>query len=327
MSAGAGYEPVAVTVRSGRIESVHHGAVVVLGADGAVEAMIGDADAPVYPRSSNKPMQALALLRAGLVATPPALALACASHSGEDVHLDVVRGVLAAAGLGEGALGNTPDQPLSEAACTARLRAGDGPTSLTQNCSGKHAAMLATCVANGWPTDGYLDPDHPVQLAITRTLGELIGRSEVEAGVDGCGAPAHLLSLRELATCFGAIASGAAGAAGTEVATAMRTHPDLVGGTGRDVTGFMRAVPGLLAKDGAEGVYAASLADGRCIALKIADGAGRARPVVLAAALARLGVPVGEFAEVWEQPVLGHGRPVGRVEAVGPLAEPFRRSG
>ena len=169
------------------------------------------------------------------------------------------------------------------------------------NCSGKHAGMLATCVVNGWSTSDYLDQTHPLQRAITATIEELAG-DVAHVGVDGCGAPAHVLSLRGLASAFATIA-----ARGDSVWQAMTTHPAMVGGADRDVTKLMLRVPGLMAKDGAEGVFAAALPDGRAVAVKVADGGYRAAPPVLVDALARLGVDVSEVADAG-----GAGRPGAR---------------
>ncbi|MDQ1748514.1 MAG: hypothetical protein QOD07_2777 [Frankiaceae bacterium] len=283
-------EPLVVEVtRNGFVESTHRGAVVVLDPSGRALFACGGVDAPMYPRSSLKPLQALGLLDAGW--SPPddeCLALAAASHSGEPRHLEVVRRILAAAGLDESALDNTPD-----------------PDRIRQNCSGKHAAMLATCVAAGWPTAGYRDPAHPVQLAIRATVERLCAEQVAHVAVDGCGAPLFAVSLTGLARGF-------ATTLGTPVAAAMRAHPDLVGGTGRDVTGLMSAVPGLVAKDGAEGVYAAVTGDGGAVAVKVYDGAARARLPLLLHGLAVLGVDVQPLAEL-VPPVLGHGEPVGVV--------------
>ena len=176
------------------------------------------------------------------------------------------------------------------------------------NCSGKHAAMLATCVVNGWSTDGYLDAAHPVQGAITDRIAELAGHVH-HIGVDGCGAPAHVMSMRGLATGFSTVAAERG-----SVWSAMTSRPDLVGGEGRDVTRLMQAVPGLMAKDGAEGVFAAAVPDGPAVAVKIADGGARAAGVVLAAALALVGVDVD--VEVVGDPILGHGKPVGRIRSL-----------
>lgn len=307
MSRPEAFGPVAVTDRSGFDESVHHGAVVVV-LGGEVVHAVGDADVEIYPRSSNKPMQADAMLGVGLEVDDEQLALACASHDGTERHIAVVRKVLDGAGLDEGLLDNTPSFPLREAAAEAVVAAGGHRTSILMNCSGKHAAMLATCRANDWSVVGYLDPIHPLQQAITARIDELAG-PVVHIGIDGCGAPAHVLRLRRLADAFAALAveRGA-------VWRAMTAHPDLVGGDGRVVTRVMRALPGAMAKDGAQGVFAIAHPDGWAVALKIADGQERPVPVVLASALARIGVDLD--GEAISEPILGHGRPVGRVRSL-----------
>ncbi|MCB0981604.1 MAG: asparaginase [Acidimicrobiaceae bacterium] len=313
------FVPVAITSRSGLDESVHFGAVVGLAADGSVAFAAGDPATAVYPRSSNKPMQAVAMVRAGLALPAELLALVCASHDGTPMHTAAALRILHGAGLVEADLANTPSFPLDEHSAHEVLRHGGGRTSLQMNCSGKHAGMLAACVANGWPHDpGYLEVDHPLQQSITAAIDELTGEPNTNIGVDGCGAPAHAFSLAGLARAFRAIATGAAGPAGDAVYAAMTGHPEMVGGATRDVTVFMRHVPGLMAKDGADGVFAAALPDGRAVALKVADGGDRARPPLMAAALAALGVDVAEVAPLVAQPIMGHGRPVGEVRAIAP---------
>jgi L-asparaginase II len=303
-------------VRGGFVESAHRASVVVTTPDGAHEIALGAVDDPVFPRSSNKPVQTLAMVRAGLRMPPAHLALASASHSGEDFHVAAVREMLASAGLTEGALQNTPDYPVNEQAREAVIRAGGSKLPITQNCSGKHAAMLATCVANGWDTATYRDPAHPLQHAIAATLGELTGDAISATALDGCGAPVMAVSLAGLARAFGRMASAAPGTPEAEVADAIRANPAYVGGTGRDVTALIEATPGLIAKDGAEAVYAVGLADGRGIALKVADGYPRAKPVILAAVLRRIGVESTALAQLEDAPVLGHGEPVGAIVAV-----------
>jgi L-asparaginase II len=317
--APADFEPAAVATRSGVRDTVHWAAVVGLAGDGSVAFALGNPDALVYPRSSMKPLQAAAMVGLGLALPPDLLALACASHDGAPVHTAGVRRLLETFGLDEGALGNVASLPLDPAAAEEVVRRGGGPTRLQMNCSGKHAAMLATCLVNGWPADAsYLSPDHPLQQAITAALPAWTGAPAAHIGVDGCGAPAHVMTLAELAHAYRAMA---AGATGTEVPAAMRAHPELVGGERRDVTVLMRSIPGLVAKDGADGVYAAALPDGRTVALKVADGSARARVPVLIAALARLGVDVDAVPEsTWRVPVLGHGQPVGDLRPLGPLA-------
>jgi L-asparaginase II len=191
--------------------------------------------------------------------------------------------------------------------------AGRPADRLAQNCSGKHAAMLVTSAINGWPVAGYLRPDHPLQTLVAETVEELAGEPVAAVAVDGCGAPAFAIGLTGLARAFGVLARAAPGTAEGAVAAAVRGHPEHLGGTGREVTELIRAVPGLIAKDGAEGVYAAALPDGSAATLKVSDGVERARQPVMVALLRRLGARV----ELGDPPVLGHGVPVGSVSAVG----------
>jgi L-asparaginase II len=307
---------LAEVVRSGFVESRHTGSVVAVAPDGEVVLALGDPGATIFPRSANKPLQAVGMVRAGLDVDDPKLAIAAASHSGEPAHVELVRSLLIEAGLRDTDLGNTASLPLDQAAAAAVWRSGGGPAPIYQNCSGKHAAMLATCVAAGWPISGYLDPSHPLQAALGETVETLAGESVAAVGVDGCGAPIFAISLLGLARCFARLVRAEVGTPERRVADAMRAWPALVGGTGRDVTALMVGVPGLLAKDGAEGVYAAATADGAAVALKIADGGDRARGPVLVAGLRRLGVQAPVLDELAESPVFGGGRQVGVVRAV-----------
>lgn len=316
----AGAVPIATVRRGGVVESAHHGHVVLVGPDGAVLGGLGDPDALVLPRSSLKPVQALAMLRSGLRLGGDLLALATASHSGEDFHLEGARRVLASVGLDERALRNTPDLPF-DAELRARWQAaGRAPERLAQNCSGKHAAMLATCVAAGWSTEDYLDPGHPLQRAVLDAVRELTGADLAGTGelrtTDGCGTPLPAVPLSGLARAFAHLAAAERGTHEHALAQAVRDFPVWVGGTRRDVTALLRGVPGLVAKDGAEAVYAAALPDGRAVALKVLDGGDRARPVAMAAALRALGVDAAVVAEQASAPVLGHGEPVGEVRGV-----------
>lgn len=306
---------VAEVVRSGFVESRHHGSVLALAGDGSRVLALGDPDAPVFPRSSNKPLQAVGMLEAGLDLDGELLALACASHSGERFHLEGVRRLLAAAGLPEQSLQTPADWPVDEVEKIAFVAAGGRPAPLVMNCSGKHAAMLATCVANGWPTQTYRDPGHPLQRQLAATVARLAGEPIAATGVDGCGAPVFALSLAGLARAFATVATAPAGSPEHRVAQAIRAHPAWLGGTRRDVTALVAGVPGLVAKDGAEGVYAAALPDGRAVALKVADGSQRARPPVMVAALRALGVDAAVLGELAEAPLLGGGQPVGTVRA------------
>ncbi len=313
------FAPVAITRRSGCDESVHFGAVVGLSANGDVEFAVGDPTTAIYPRSSNKPMQAVAMVRAGLQLPADLLALVCASHDGTPAHLEAALRILATAGLDERSLANTPDLPLDDVAAEVVLRRGGGRTALQMNCSGKHSGMLVTSAINGWPVDAsYLSPEHPLQRDITATIDNLTGEHHSHVGTDGCGSPAHVISLLGLARGFRSIATGEADSAGDAVYHAMTAHPEMVGGADRDVTHFMRHVPGLMAKDGADGVFAAALPDGRAVAVKIADGANRARPPVMLAALRALNIDTSDVEPLVAEFILGHGQHVGEVRAIAP---------
>jgi L-asparaginase II len=287
--------PVLVEVeRSGFVESRHRGAAVGLAADGRCAVRLGATDVPIFPRSANKPMQAVAMLRHGLPLDGESLALAAASHSGEDFHIEGVRRILAAAGLGPDALRCPAAWPLDEHAAEKLVRAGGRRTRPHMNCSGKHAAMLATCVAGGWPVESYTSPGHPLQVEIRRTVEELTGEKVAATGVDGCGAPLFAVSLTGVARAFLTLVRADPGSAERRVADAMRRHPEWTSGTDRDERRLMAAMPGLLVKAGAEGVDAFAFAAGSDAfagAVKIEDGARRARTPVTVALLRALRRP------------------------------------
>lgn len=311
---------VAEIVRSGFVEGHHYGSVVALDADGGVDWSVGMVDEPVLPRSCNKPVQALGMLRAGLDLPPDLLALACASHSGEPFHVEGARRILASAGLAEDALQTPPDYPIDDQAREDVIRAGGSKTSILMNCSGKHAAMLATCVINGWPTKNYLAPDHPLQQVIAETFAELTGEPVTAVAVDGCGAPLLSTSLVGLARAFRALAVAADGPE-RRVADAIREHPAYVSGTRRDELALLTAIPGAIGKAGAESCYAVALPDGRAFALKTDDGAPRVRPVLMAEALRRSGVleldgvDADAVRRTGQHVLLGGGEPVGEIRA------------
>jgi L-asparaginase II len=309
---------VAEIVRSGHVEGHHYGSIVTLAGDGSVGWSVGDAESQIFPRSCNKPIQALAMLRAGLNLDGELLALGCASHSGEPFHLDAVRKILAGVGLDESALQTPPDYPLDDEARDAVVRDGGERSPIQMNCSGKHAAMLATCVANGWDTASYLAPDHPLQRVIRETFEDLTGEPVAMVAVDGCGAPLLSTSLPGLARAFRTLAV-AEGGPERRIAEAIRRHPEYVSGTRRDEAKLLRAIPGAIGKGGAESVYAVGLPDGRAVALKTDDGAARVRPVLMAKALRRLGVletdgvDAAAVAETGDVALLGGAHRVGEI--------------
>jgi L-asparaginase II len=312
---------VAEIIRSGFVEGHHYGSWVALEADGSVAASAGDVSGPMLPRSCNKPIQALGMLEVGLPLEDELLALACASHSGEPFHVDGVRRILDSAGLTEDALQTPPDYPLDDEAREELIRSGGSKASILMNCSGKHAAMLVTCVVNGWPLESYLAADHPLQQAIARTFADLTGEPVAHVAVDGCGAPLLATSLTGLARAFSRIATGSGNA--QRIAEAVRAHPEFVSGTHRDELSLLRAIPGAIGKAGAESCYVVALPDGRSFATKTDDGAARARPVVMAGLLAHAGVTSeagvdGEAVRrTGEAALLGGGVPVGEIRAVG----------
>jgi L-asparaginase II len=311
---------VAEIVRSGFVEGHHYGSVVALDRDGRVDWSVGEVDRPILPRSCNKPLQAIGMLRAGLDLDGELLALAAASHSGEAFHLEGVRRILSTVGLDESALQTPPGWPLDDDARDALIRAGGEKTPIAMNCSGKHAAMLATCVVNGWDVASYRDADHPLQVAIADTFATLTGEPVEVVAVDGCGAPLLSTSLIGLARAFGALATAVDGPE-KRLADAIRVHPEFTSGTHRDEAVLLHALPGAVAKAGAESCYALGLADGRAVAMKADDGAARVRPVLMAAALERMGVLDDETVDAaavrrtGQLEVLGGGHAVGVVRA------------
>ncbi|MFD9541380.1 asparaginase [Streptomyces sp. NPDC060022] len=318
------HAPLAHVVRGDTIEGVHYGSVVVLSVSGKVEFQAGDIETAFYPSSALKPVQAVGMVRAGLSLNGELLALAAASHSGEDRHLAGVRRMLANSELSEADLRNPPDWPRDGAVREEWRRRGLGPYRLAHNCSGKHAAMLMTARAQGWPLDEYLDVEHPLQRSIAKAVEDLTGEKIARVTTGGCGAPLFAVSLRGLTQATARIAAAVPGTVESRVADAIREHPEMASGSWRDVARLMRAVPGLLAKDGFEGVQVAALPDGRAVGVKIADGADRARMPVAAAALALCGVDRDTLTEFASTPVLSGVTAVGRVVATGALTLSMR---
>lgn len=311
---------LAVVVRSGLVESRHYGSLVAVDPSGATILELGTPDARILPRSTVKPVQALACLVAGASLEGPELAIAAGSHTGEDAHVEVVRAMLERAGLDESALGCPADRPEDEATFERLVRAGEPRSAIRMNCSGKHAAMLLACAANGWSTDDYLDHGHPLQQAVRRAMTELTGVEVGVDAVDGCGAPLFDTTVRGLAQAFRAFVQAEASAPAGMVAAAMRAHPFFVGGSGHQNSRLMETVPGALAKGGAEGVIGVAAADGTAVSMKIVDGSPRATTLLALDVLGALGADVSGAVELSTVPVLGGGRPVGEIRMGDDLA-------
>lgn len=274
---------LAEVVRAGIVESIHNGHLALINSDGSVRATLGEVDSPMYPRSSIKSFQASAMVRNGLVLTPRQLAVVCASHSGSPDHLEVVESILHGAGLTVEDLRNSFDQPIGRAERAAW--GTKAPTRLAQNCSGKHAGMLATCVVNGWDTESYLDAEHPLQIAIRQEIQGLIGESVISVTADGCGAPLFAITTRNFA--LGAHKLRVSeDPVHQEIVAACLLHPEMVAGSGRLTTTLMPTIPGLFMKEGAEAVELISLSDGRACVFKVSDGGDRAFPAIVKAILA-----------------------------------------
>ncbi len=310
-------------IRGGEVESVHRAHVAVVDADGRVVQAMGDPHVLVFGRSALKPLLATVMVDHGFAPVDVThAAVAASSHSGEPMHAEAAEGMLTAAGLDPSFLANTPDWPYDEISRVAWIAAGGQKSRLLANCSGKHAAMLATCVANGWPTNGYLDPMHPLVEVLATGVGDLVGYRLGAPAVDGCGAPVWTMPLAALARGFAGLVAAPPGSPGATIADAMRAAPEYVGGTRRDVTALMRAFPGMVAKDGADAVYIAGLPDGRAVAVKVEDGSARARAAAMGGALAAAGLAPESLAPLFEaEQVLGGGVPAGRLRPTVALSD------
>ena len=295
-------------VRDGFVESVHRGYLLALNADGSVNLALGESDKLIFPRSTIKSIQGAAMVRAGLDLEPRLLALGCSSHSGSATHLAAVREILALAQLDESALQCMLDKPLGDA---ERREWGDkAATRISMNCSGKHAAMLLTCVRNSWPIANYLDPAHPLQIAIKSELETLAGEKITLTSTDGCGAPLFLLTISGLAKAIRAITISK-DPIHQSVMAASRAFPEMVAGKGRLTTQMIEALPGLYMKDGAEAVEVASMPDGRTLVFKVSDGSLRPFRVLVHAGLKRLGID----SPYEPENVLGGDRIIGNIRA------------
>ena len=198
---------LAEVIRNEMVESVHYGHLVLLNSEGEIQLAIGDINLPIFPRSCVKPLQARAMVNAGLNLEPKLLALVTASHSGSETHIEIVRQILNSVGLAESALQCALDKPLGE---VERKKWGDAePTRIAMNCSGKHAGMLATCITNNWPIENYLAMDHPLQKLILEEIESASGEKSVNKTFDGCGAPLFAISTLGLARAIQNVTVGA----------------------------------------------------------------------------------------------------------------------
>jgi L-asparaginase II len=294
--------PIAEVIRGGFVESRHEGAFAIVGPGGAVVRSGGDIERPIYPRSAIKAIQCLPVIDSGAAErfgfSDAEIALACASHGGEPAHVETARAMLAKLSLDEGALECGAHWPSESNAARELVRRGEPPGPLHNNCSGKHAGMLAVSLALGVPHQGYVDPAHPVQQRIAATLAALTGSdlAGVPCGIDGCSVPTWALPLHALARAFQRFASGetlppARAAAARRIVMAVRAHPFMVAGSKRFCTDLMSAVPRAFVKTGAEGVFCAAVPHaGLGLALKCRDGASRAAEAATAGLLAGLDV-------------------------------------
>ena len=313
---------LAVVERSGFVESRHAGSAVVLGPEGDIVRTLGAPDKPVFPRSSMKPFQAVAVMGAGVPLEGASAVLATASHAGTPAHLSVVRKLLAQAQLTEDALRCPADWPLDTAARDELVRAGEHKHPLYMNCSGKHAAMLLACRVNGWPTESYLDPQHPIQQHIRDTVERFTGEKVVATGIDGCGAPVHAMSLLSLARGIQRIATASEGSPfalfrnAALLKNAVLADGWAIDGPGRANTVVIDEL-GVFAKGGAEGVMVMAAPDGTTVTLKVLDGSLRAASIVALRLLADAGAlshdDVDRVAPRLDLAVLGRGEPVGAI--------------
>jgi len=315
---------LAVVERSGFTESRHAGSAVVLSPDGELLRSLGDVSSPVLPRSALKPFIAVAVMSSGVTLRGEDAAIATASHSGTAAHVALVRGLLARASLPESALGCPPATPGDRTAHEDLVRSGGQRERVYMTCSGKHAAMLLACVANGWPIEGYLDPAHPLQRRILDVLERLTGERATATAIDGCGAPVHAISLTGLARGTQKITTASSSSPfalfreGAALTEAVRENPWAIAGPGQPDTIAIERV-GVFAKFGAEGVMVMTAPDGTTTALKVLDGSSRASTIIGLRLLASTGAiedsAVDRVATELDLWVMGGDRRVGEIRA------------
>jgi L-asparaginase II len=306
-------------IRSGLAESVHEVDVAVVDAHGAVVASAGDPDRGLFARSCMKPLQATVSLSLGPFDwNDREIAVMCASHNAEPVHVQAVRSMLVRTGLSESALQCPARRPWDEEAAAVAPE----PLAINSDCSGKHTGMLAACVTQGWPIETYLQPDHPYQQAVLRAVVRAAGTEDVRVGVDGCGAPVHGFRLKDMAALFASLAAperlGELEAPARRAVGAMVAEPYMVAGRDRVDTAVMEAAPRVVVKAGAEGLLCSALLDrGVGVAVRVRDGSSRATGPVLIEALRQLGAldpgPVEQLQPFARPKVLGGGSSVGEL--------------
>lgn len=326
--------------RGNQVESIHRGAVCIVRANGEPVLELGDVDAMVYPRSAIKALQALPLVESGAADAAGfndrELALACASHSGEDIHVETANAMLAKCGLSPAELACGPHWPLDPDAAYALAASGKKPVALHNNCSGKHAGMLALAIHLKADTDGYEQPDHPVQQRVRRTIEEMAGEvlSAQHCSADGCSVPTWAMPLRAIAVAFARLASAegmdsARAEAAKRLVHACTSEPVMVEGAGRFGTGVMQKLgSAAFVKGGAEGVYCAAFPElGLGVAMKVDDGARRGAEAAAAFLISSLFAgQISRVDDLYETAVTTwQGRKVGEVQPSDELADAVAR--
>jgi L-asparaginase II len=306
---------LARVVRNGLVEAVHDGAVAAVDIEGNLLASTGDLGRTFFLRSAAKPFQATVSQESGARLSMQQMALACASHGGQPVHIAIVRDMLSEVGLDESALGCPPAWPFGEGAQEHVIGIGQRePRAIWHNCSGKHAAMLRACVASDWPLEGYLDPEHPLQLRIAATVHEVLGENQGPLGVDGCGVPAFRGTVNSMAGAYARLASESRFAPAW---VAMHRLPALTSDTSQPAVHIANWLDAA-AKHGAEACLGVAVRNRMGVAAKVWDGSPRAVGVGMVAALDQLGlVPVAArqgLEVISHPPVLGGGVPQGAIE-------------
>jgi len=323
-------EPLVEVTRGDLTESIHRGHIVVADATGRIIYQLGDPSFSFCLRSCAKPLQALPLISSGAadkyLLTPPELAVMCGSLNGQDFQVEAIQSVLGKIGASERDLQCGVHQPSHRSTAKKLQEEGTKPSTLHNNCAGKHAAMLMLCAYYDWPFENYLQREHPVQVLMGETVSSLSGvpREHIGVGIDGCGVPVFFLPLASLARAYAGLAS-ASDPAMCRLMDAALSHPEMIAGDERICTDIMRALgKKVFAKTGAEGGYALSLMEkGWGVAIKIEDGSSRALSPAVIETLSQLGTVTGDallrLQPYHRTPIYNH-----RKEIVGEVKACFR---